>query len=122
MQHAIGEPALLRGCLPLLLAAAAGRRGKSAPGGGHVGGIGSVCLRAGCSGMVPSSRNWSEVGAAMVPMVGVDAVESLAERRAAVGLPPMEWRRLPTRGELPPADVTARRAGIEVWARRVGWR
>lgn len=61
-------------------------------------------------------------GAAMVPMVGVEAAESLAERRAAVGLPPMVWRRPPPPGGSPPVDLAARRAEMEAWARRVGWR
>jgi len=39
--------------------------------------------------------DWSDDGAAMVPMVGVEAPESLAERRAAVGLAPMVWRHPP---------------------------
>jgi hypothetical protein len=57
--------------------------------------------------------DWCEDGMAMVPMVGVEAPESLAERRAAVGLPAMVWRRPPPPGSAPPA---------EAWARRVGWR
>ncbi len=119
VQHAIGEPALLRGCLPLLLAAAA--EGEADP--AEVAMLEDrICVFEGRRQRFGTQFDWCEDGAAMVPMVGVDAVESLAERRAAVGLPPMEWRRLPTRGELPPADVTARRAEIEVWARRVGWR
>lgn len=52
----------------------------------------------------------------------------LDDRRASVGLPPMaetiaEIRaRAAAEGERPPADLAARRAQFEEWARRVGWR
>jgi len=52
----------------------------------------------------------------------------LDDRRASVGLPPMadtiaEMRaRSAAEGETAPADLATRRAEMDAWARRVGWR
>ncbi|PCC74158.1 hypothetical protein SAMN02745121_07982 [Nannocystis exedens] len=119
VQHAIGEPALLRGCLPLLQAAAA--EGDADP--AEVAMLEDrIRVSEGRPQRYGTQYDWSDDGTAMVPMVGVEAPESLAERRAAVGLPPMVWRRPPPPGESPPADRAARQAEMEAWARRVGWR
>lgn len=119
VQHAIGEPALLRGCLPLLQAAAA--EGEADP--AEVAMLEDrIRVSEGRPQRYGTQYDWSEDGAAMVPIVGVEAPESLAERRAAVGLPPMVWRRPPPPGEPPPPDRAARQAEMEAWARRVGWR
>jgi arsenate reductase (thioredoxin) len=66
--------------------------------------------------------DWNDDGSAMVPVVGVEDPEHVDERRACVGLPPMTWRRAPPADEPAPADVAARRAEMDAWARRVGWR
>ncbi len=58
----------------------------------------------------------------------VEDPEGLDERRASVGLPPIAEAIAASRdfaaaeGHGPPADVEARRAASEAWARRVGWR
>ena len=118
VQHAIGEPALLRGCLPLLQAAVA--EGEADP--TEMAMLEDrIRVFEGRPQRYGTQYDWSEDGAAMVPTVGIEAPESLAERRAAVGLPPMLWRRPPPPGVAPP-DHAARRAEIEAWARRVGWR
>lgn len=55
-------------------------------------------------------------------------LDTLEERRASVGLPPMsdtiaEMRaRSAAENEPAPTDLAQRRAEFEVWARRVGWR
>jgi hypothetical protein len=119
VQHAIGEPALLRGCLPLLQAAAA--EGEADP--AEVAMLEDrIRVFEGRPQRYGTQRDWSDDGTAMVPMVGVEAPESLAERRAAVGLPPMVWRNPPPPGSQPPADRAARQAEMEAWARCVGWR
>ncbi len=54
--------------------------------------------------------------------------ETLDERRASVGLPPIAEVIASMRagaaaeGQKPPADIAQRRADFEAWARRVGWR
>ena len=119
VQHAIGEPTLQRGCLPLLQAAAA--EGEADP--AEVAKLEDrIRVREGRPQRYGTQYDWSDDGAAMVPTNGVEAPESLAERRAAVGLPPMVWRHPPPPGERPPADLAARQAEIEAWSRRVGWR
>ncbi|MBZ5712936.1 DUF6624 domain-containing protein [Nannocystis pusilla] len=119
VQHAIGEPALLRSCLPLLQRAAA--EGEADP--AEVAKLEDrIRVSEGRPQRYGTQYDWNEDGTAMVPMVGVEAPESLAERRAAVGLPPMVWRHPPPPGVLAPADPAARQAEMDAWARRVGWR
>jgi hypothetical protein len=119
VQHAIGEPALLRGCLPLLQAVAA--EGEADP--AEVAMLEDrIRVFEGRPQRYGTQYDWSDDGTAMVPMVGVEAPESLAERRAAVGLPPMVWRNPPPPGGQPPADSATRQAEMGAWARRVGWR
>lgn len=119
VQHAIGEPELLRSCLPLLQSAAA--EGEADP--AEVATLEDrIRVSEGRPQRYGTQYDWSDDGTAMVPMVGVDAPDSLAERRAAVGLPPMIWRRPPPPGARPPSDPAARQAEMDAWARRVGWR
>jgi hypothetical protein len=119
VQHAIGEPALLRGCLPLLQAAAA--EGEADP--AEVAMLEDrIRVFEGRPQRYGTQYDWSSDGMAMVPMVGVEAPESLAQRRATVGLPPMVWRNPAPIGSPPPADRAARQAEMDAWARRVGWR
>ncbi len=119
VQHAIGEPTLLRGCLPLLQEAAA--RGEADP--AEVAMLEDrIRVYEGRPQRYGTQYDWNDDGSAMVPMVGIEAPESLAERRAAVGLPPMQWRRPPPPGGRPPVDHAASEAEREAWARRVGWR
>lgn len=119
VQHAIGEPALLRGCLPLLQKAAA--EGDADP--AEVAMLEDrIRVSEGRPQRYGTQYDWNDDGSALVPTVGVEAPESLAERRAAVGLPPMQWRRPPSPDQQPPADLAAYQAGKEAWARRVGWR
>jgi len=66
--------------------------------------------------------DWNAAGDAMEPSGGVEDSAHVDERRAAIGLPPMQWRRPPPPGEPPPADAAARGREIAAWARAVGWR
>jgi hypothetical protein len=119
LQHAIGEPALMRRMLPLLQAAAA--RGEAD--------LAEVAMLEdrirvfeGRLQRYGTQYDWNDDGTAMVPMVGVEDPERVDERRAAVGLPAMQWTRPAPHGESPPADMRAHQAEGEAWARRVGWR
>jgi hypothetical protein len=120
LQHAIGEPALVRALLPLVEAAAAA--GEAAP--AHVAHlVDRVRVLEGRPQRYGTQIDWDPEGAlCMVPMVGVEDPEHVDTRRAAVGLPPLVWRRPPPPGEPPPADRAARARAMEDWARRVGWR
>lgn len=119
LQHAISEPDLMRSCLPLLQDAAA--RGDADP--AEVAMLEDrIRVHEGRLQRYGTQFDWSEDGTAMVPMIGVEDPEDVDDRRRAVGLPAMQWRRKPPDDEPPPADIAAKRAAYEQWARRVGWR
>ena len=119
LQHAIGEPALLRRLLPIVRAAAAGGEANPAEVAMLDDRIRVFEGRPQCYG---TQYDWNDDGTAMVPMVGVEDPEQVDERRRAVGLPPMQWTRAAPADEPPPTDPHARRAEGVAWARRVGWR
>lgn len=119
VQHAIGEPDFLRAMLPVIeRAAAAGE------------------LPAWTAAMLDdrirvfegrpqrhgTQLDWTDDGSALVPTGEVEEPDTLDERRAAVGLPPMVWRRPPAAGERPPRDRAARQAEYEAWLVATGWR
>ena len=58
----------------------------------------------------------------------IDDPEHLAQRRASVGLPPLDEviarqrEAVAAEGERPPPDMDARKAAFDAWAKRVGWR
>jgi len=119
VQHAIGEPDLLRACLPVLQDAAA--RGDADP--AEVAMLEDrIRVSEGRAQRYGTQFDWNDEGTAMVPMVGVEDPDGVDDRRRAVGLPPMRWRREPPPDEPPPADPRARRAEFLAWAHRVGWR
>lgn len=119
VQHAIGEPAFMRSMLRVVAEAAA--RGDADP--AHVAMLEDrIRVFEGRPQRYGTQLDWDPDGTAMVPSVGVQEPEALETRRAAVGLPPMEWRRTPPPDERPPADPQARQAAYEAWLRRVGWR
>lgn len=66
--------------------------------------------------------DWSADGDALELMIGVEEPDTVDARRAAVGLPPLVWRRPPPTDERPPADRAARARAADAWARAVGWR
>ena len=119
LQHAIGEPDLMRGMLPLVRDAA--KRGDAST--AEVAMLEDrIRVLAGRLQLYGTQFDWNDDGTAMVPSVGVEDPDHVDERRAAVGLPPMTWRRPPPHDEPPPRDLAARRAEMEAWALRVGWR
>ena len=117
VQHAIGEPAFMRRMLPLLRAATA--RGDAAA--AEVAMLEDrIRTFEGRPQLYGTQYDWNDDGTAMVPIGAVEAPDDVDARRAAVGLPPIAWQRPPD--EPAPADLAARRAESEAWARRVGWR
>jgi len=118
-QHAIGEPARMRAWLPLVQAAAA--TGDANP--AEVAMLEDrIRVLEGRPQRYGTQYDWNATGDAMVPMMVVEDPDGIDERRRAVGLPAMEWRRPPPPGEPPPADPAARARELEAWARSVGWR
>jgi hypothetical protein len=64
----------------------------------------------------------------MSPYPAIEDPESVDARRASVTLPPLADAIATHRdgarrsGETPPADLAARRAEMDAWARAAGWR
>ena len=122
LQHAIGSPAVQRGCLPLL---------REAAGRGDVPAAYPAWLedRIAFSERRPqrygTQFDWDRQG--RMSAWPVEDVEGLAVRRAVVGLPPLEEQQERLRatvareGERPPADYDGRQPAIREWAEQTGW-
>lgn len=119
LQHAIGEPAVQRGCLPLLRDAAG--RGEAT-----LAQVAYLEDRIAFFERRPqrygTQFDWDETGM-MSPwtLADPDAVEAL---RASVGLPPLAERiaevRRKAQGAVPP-DCARRQAEMLAWSKSVGW-
>jgi hypothetical protein len=119
LQHAVGEPDVQRGCLPVLLEAA--RRGEATP--AQVAYLEDrIAFFERRPQRFGTQFDWDEHG--MMSPWTIDDPESVEARRAAVGLPPLAERiaqaRLQARGSVPP-DYTRRQAEMLAWSRSVGW-
>jgi hypothetical protein len=122
LQHAIGEPALQRRCLPLLAAAAA--RGEVPPLQPAML-LDRIRFFEGKPQLYGTALDWDAAGRLSVG--ALESPESVDARRAALGLPALEvslaQKRLAAEAEQgPPEDPARRQADFEAWARRVGWR
>lgn len=124
LQHAIGEPALLRGMLPVLWAHA--QRGEL-PGWQAARLEDRVRAFEGRPQRYGTQLDWDERGE-LVPSPAVEEPATVDERRAEVGLPPLweavaEVRRgAAAEGQRAPEDPAKRQREAEAWARAVGWR
>lgn len=123
LQHDISNPTLQRRCLPLLEAAAkAGEVPLWQP--AYL--LDRIRCNEGKSQVYGTQFDWDGHGR-MSPLP-VEDIEHVDERRAAVGLGPLEEdiqkRRIAIAqtNEKPPADWPARQKAIEEWACSVGWR
>jgi hypothetical protein len=119
LQHAVGEPDVQRGCLPLLLDAA--RRGEATP--AQVAYLEDrIAFFERRPQRFGTQFDWDEHG--MMSPWTLDDPDGVEARRAAVGLPPLAERvaqaRLQARGSVPP-DHARRQAEMEAWSRSVGW-
>jgi len=114
VQHAIGEPAFMREMFRVLSNAPDVSRAEVAKLEDRIRVFEGRRQRFG------TQFDWNDAGTALELVNGVEDVETVAARRAAVGLPPIEWSRNPEAREAPP-DAHAR-AERDVWLRRVGWR
>jgi hypothetical protein len=119
LQHAIGEPALQRRCLPVLQEAAA--RGEVEP--AHAAYLEDrICFFERRPQRYGTQLDWDEEGR-MIPWLLEDPEQVNAYRRA-VGLAPMEETLQQARAELTearPPDLKKYREEMEAWARSVGW-
>ena len=123
LQHAISEPDLLRRALPLLTTAA--REGKADA--AHAAMLEDrIRFFEGRPQRYGTQFDWDADGS--LSPGDVEDPEELAERRAAVGLPPLEEQiedvrtRAAAEGQRPPADYQAYADARDKWASMVGWR
>ena len=119
LQHAIGQPALQRKCLPLLREAAA--QGEVEP--RHVAMLEDrICFFERRPQRYGTQFDWNEDGQ-MAPWV-IDDPDGVDERRRSVGLEPLSLLLLICKGiegEEPPQDHHKRQEEMMAWARSVGW-
>lgn len=120
LQHAIGNPALQRRCLPLLREAA--RSGEADP--AHAAWLEDrIRVFERRPQRYGTHFDWDDEGR-MSPCALEDP-ERVDEYRREVGLGPLAERieqvRAETAGEPRPADLRKRREEMEAWARSVGW-
>lgn len=124
VQHAIGEPQLQRGVLPVLWEHA--RRGE-VPGWQAALLEDRVRALEGRPQRYGTQLDWDEHGE-LSPWPAVEEPETVEERRMEVGLPPLaevlaeRRQQAAAEGNRPPADLQARREEMDAWARSVGWR
>jgi hypothetical protein len=120
-QHSIGEPEFLRSVLTLLKSAA---DNGEAP-------LWQVAMtedriRAfeGKSQLYGTSFDWDENGR-MSPYPAIEHAESVDQRRASMGLPPLQdevIRKRADSSEKPPANIHDHRKQMDQWAQSAGWR
>ena len=123
LQHAISEPDLLRRALPLLKTAA--REGKANP--AHAAMLEDrIRFFEGRPQRYGTQLDWDADG--NLSPGEVEDPEKLAERRRAVGLPPLEEQvedarsRAAAEKARPPADYGAYASARDEWAADAGWR
>lgn len=123
VQHAISRPDLQRRALALMLGAA--ERGEiNVVDTAYL--ADRIAVFEGREQIFGTQFDWDEAGE--LSPAPVAAADTLDERRASVGLPPMAETiahmrdRAVAEGETAPPDLAQRRAEFAAWAVRVGWR
>ena len=119
LQHAIGNPPLLRGSLPILQEAA--RKGEIEP--AHPAYLEDrICFFERRPQRYGTQLDWNEAGV-LVPWL-IEEPEKVDELRASVGLVPLSERLAEARngvGEASPSELKERRAQSDAWSKLVGW-
>jgi hypothetical protein len=119
LQHAIGEPEVQRGCLPILREAAARGDATQAQVAYLEDRIAFFERRPQRYG---TQFDWDEHG--MLSPWPIEDPDGVEGRRAAVGLPPLADRiakaRKSAQGSVPP-DYARRQAEMRAWSKSVGW-
>ncbi|HVV33175.1 MAG TPA: DUF6624 domain-containing protein [Vitreimonas sp.] len=123
LQHAISRPDLQRRGLDLILEAIP--RGDANPlDAAYL--SDRIAMYEGRPQVFGTQFDWDANG--QLSPAPIKDPQSVDERRAALGLPPMADTIAEVRanaaaeGGAPPADLAQRRAQFEAWTRRVGWR
>jgi hypothetical protein len=118
LQHAIGEPDLLRGCLPLLQRAA---EQNDIPAWQPAYLIDRICFYERRPQIYGTQSDWNDSG--VMEVWKLQDEERVHELRRGVGLPPL-GASMNNESEPPmPRDkVLMHRRNMDAWARRVGWR
>lgn len=123
LQHAILEPSLMRGAVPLLEQAV--RAGDADP--RHLAlVVDRIRTLEGKPQLYGTAHDWDATGE--LNPTPIEDPESVDERRRSIGLEPLaeNTRRLRAQaekeGEQPPADYDARERAFCEWARAIGWR
>lgn len=123
LQHAISEPDLLRRALPLLMTAAREGNADAA----HAAMLEDrIRFFEGRPQRYGTQLDWDAAGS--LSPGEIEDPQNLAERRAAVGLPPLEEQideirtRATAEGQRPPPDYQAYVDARDKWASGVGWR
>lgn len=123
VQHAIGRPALQRHALELMLDAIPSGQANALDAAYLAD---RIAIYEGREQTFGTQFDWDAHGD-LSPAPTRD-LETLDDRRASVGLPPMAETIASMRagaaaeGEGAPVDLVQRRAEFEAWAKRVGWR
>jgi len=123
LQHAIGHPALQRRGLALMLEAIPQGQANALDAAYLAD---RISVFEGALQTFGTQFDWDANG--QLSPAPTREPETLDERRASVGLPPIadviaEMRaRAASEGDRPPADLAKRRAEYDAWAKRVGWR
>ena len=119
-QHSIGEPEFMRQVLQLLKSAA--EKGE-APLWQIAMMEDRIRLFEGRLQLYGTSFDWDEEGL-MSPYPAIENPESIDQRRAQMGLPPLGEKKTGYRpvDEPPPANLQERRKQMDQWARSAGWR
>ncbi len=117
VQHSIGEPDFMRTALILLKTAV---ENQQAPLSQIAYLEDRIRLFEGKNQLYGTSLDWDEQGQ-MSPYPAIENPENLNERRAQMGLPPLQKAHIPP-DEKPPGDLNARRIEMDEWARSKGWR
>jgi len=122
LHHAIGDPALQRRCLPMLEEAAAC---GDVPAWHPATLLDVIRFHERRPQVYGTVFDWDDSGE-MAPW-HIEQPDGVDERRAAAGLPTLAEQTASVReaaaaeGDLPPADLAARRHEADAWARSVGW-
>jgi hypothetical protein len=123
LQHAIGHPALQRRGLELILEAIPLGQANALDAAYLAD---RIAILEGAAQTFGTQFDWDDDG--LLSPAPVRDPETLNERRASAGLPPIadsvaEMRaRAAAEGEQAPADLAERRAAQAAWARKAGWR
>lgn len=117
LQHAISEPDMQRGYLPLLLEAATrGEIPRWQP--AYL--ADRICFFEGRPQIYGTHSDWNDEG--VMAIYPLEVPERVNELRAGVGLPPLNLSKPSAGQRIPLEGLENHRKQMDAWARSVGWR